>query len=71
METRQLQQYENISNTFEHYDSTSFSSLPNTKSHASYKDKNPINVNNSQYQQDADAEEKDNTHVSLETLLDR
>ncbi|KAK1124124.1 hypothetical protein K0M31_007148 [Melipona bicolor] len=39
--------------------------------HIGCKNKNPINgnINNSQHQQDVDVEEKDNTHVSLETLL--
>ena len=66
-----IRQSDNILNTSEYYDSTSFFSLPDTKSHANCNNENPINVNNSQHQQDVKAEKKDNTHapVSLKTLL--
>ncbi|KAK1116947.1 hypothetical protein K0M31_017100 [Melipona bicolor] len=66
-----IKQSENISNMSEYYDSTSFLSLPDTKSHTNCKNENLINVNNSQHLQDVKAEKKDNTHtsVSLKTLL--
>ena len=67
-----MKQNENISDMSEHHDSTSFFSLPDTKSHANCKNKNPIDVNNSQYQRDVDAEGNVHTthkHVPLKSLL--
>ena len=67
-----MKQNENILDTSEYHDSTSFLSLPDTKSHANCKNKNPIDVNNSQHQRDVDAEGNVHTthkHVPLKSLL--